>query len=78
MARGGTTGPDLAEWVVAVSWLKALPREQAVKDSDFFANQTALSASRTGTRSAGLRDAFELDLNADADTAAGPSESAPG
>ena len=53
MARAGTTDPDLAEWVVAVSWLKSLPREQAVKDSTSLRTRTALSASRTGTRSRG-------------------------
>lgn len=39
MSRGNTTDPDLAEWVVPVAWRRALPREDAIKDSDFFANQ---------------------------------------
>jgi hypothetical protein len=41
MARGGTTDPDLAEWVVPVSWIQARSRDEAVKDSDFFANQNS-------------------------------------
>jgi hypothetical protein len=41
MARGGTTDPDLAEWVVPVSWITAVPRDRALKDSDFFANQNS-------------------------------------
>jgi hypothetical protein len=39
MARGGATDPELAEWVVPVVWINAVPRDQAIKDSDFFANQ---------------------------------------
>jgi hypothetical protein len=33
--------PALAEWVVPVRWLQARQREQAIKDSDFFANQNS-------------------------------------
>jgi hypothetical protein len=33
--------PKLAEWVVPVSWTKALTREDAIKDSDLFANQNS-------------------------------------
>ena len=39
MARDGTDDPDIAEWVVPVDWEKTVPAEQAIKDSDFFANQ---------------------------------------
>ncbi len=33
--------PALAEWVVPVTWLKMRSREDAVRDSDFFANQNS-------------------------------------
>ena len=33
--------PALAEWVVPVTWLATRAREDAVKDSDFFANQNS-------------------------------------
>jgi len=41
MTRGGTMDPDIAEWVVPVRWIRALTRDEAVKDSDFFANQNS-------------------------------------
>jgi hypothetical protein len=34
--------PKLAEWVVPVRWLATRSREDAVKDSDFFANQNSV------------------------------------
>ncbi len=58
MARGGTTDPDLAEWVVPVSWLNAVPREEAVKDSDFFANQNSAVRLTHGYTIKRLTDAF--------------------
>lgn len=33
--------PKLAEWVVSVDWLATRSREEAVRDSDFFANQNS-------------------------------------
>jgi hypothetical protein len=33
--------PELAEWVVPVRWLATRSREEAIKDSDFFANQNS-------------------------------------
>ena len=61
MARGGTTDPDLAEWVVPVSWIKALPREEAVKDSDFFANQNSAVRLTHGYTLQRLAEAFGSD-----------------
>jgi hypothetical protein len=61
MARGGTTDPDLAEWVVPIAWNKGLPREDAIKDSDFFANQNSAVRLTHGYTLSRLVDAFELE-----------------
>ncbi len=61
MARGGTTDPELAEWVVPVDWIKTLPREDALKDSDFFANQNCAVRLTHGYTLKRLKDAFGLD-----------------
>lgn len=67
MARGGTTDPDLAEWVVPISWIKELPREEAIKDSDFFANQNSAVRLTHGYTLGRLVDEFELDPSSPAD-----------
>ncbi len=59
MGRGGTTDPDLAEWVVSVTWIKAVPREQALKDSDFFANQNSAVRLTHGYTLKRLAEAFD-------------------
>ena len=61
MARGGTTDPDLAEWVVPIAWIRELPREEAIKDSDFFANQNTAVRLTHGYTLSRLVEAFELD-----------------
>lgn len=58
MARGGTTDPELAEWIVPVSWIKAVSREEAVKDSDLFANQNSAVRLTHGYTLARLARAF--------------------
>jgi hypothetical protein len=60
MSRGGTSDPEMAEWVVPVRWIKALPREEAIKDSDFFANQNSAVRLTHGYTIRKLLDAFEL------------------
>jgi hypothetical protein len=60
MARGGTTDPDVAEWVVPVSWIKSLPRDDAVKDTDFFANQNSAVRLTHGYTLKRLRDLFTV------------------
>jgi hypothetical protein len=60
MSRGGTTDPELAEWVVPVKWIEALPREQALKDSDFFANQNCAVRLTHGYTVKALADRFGL------------------
>jgi|GEM_PF-464287 len=66
MARNETTDPDLAEWVVPVRWIKALPREQAIKDSDFFANQNSAVRLTHGYTIKGLTEAFGADDGSEA------------
>lgn len=61
MARGGTIDPDLAEWVVPVTWRKALTRDEAVKDSDFFANQNSAVRLTHGYTLRRLEQAFNAD-----------------
>jgi hypothetical protein len=58
MARGGTIDPDLAEWVVPIAWINAVPREQAIKDSDFFANQNSAVRLTHGYTLKRLTEAF--------------------
>jgi hypothetical protein len=61
MTRADTTDPDLAEWLVPVRWIKELPREEAIKDSDFFANQNSAVRLTHGYTLKRLTDAFHLD-----------------
>jgi len=41
MTRDGTNDPDEAEWLLPVRWINDVPRDQAIKDSDLFANQNS-------------------------------------
>lgn len=72
MTHGDASDPDLAEWVVPVRWIRTLAREDATKDSDFFANQTsavrltplhtsALDGGLTRQCGAGLRSAHRAE-----------------
>jgi hypothetical protein len=61
MNRGGTTDPDIAEWVVPIRWTQTLPREDAIKDSDFFANQNCAVKLTHGYTLERLAQAFGLD-----------------
>jgi hypothetical protein len=53
--------PKLAEWVVPVRWLKTRSREEAVKDSDFFANQNSAVKLTHGYTLRRLVDEFGVD-----------------
>jgi len=64
MTRGGTTDPDMAEWLLPVRWIKDVARDKAIKDSDFFANQNSAVRLTHGYTLKRLRDAFEVE-NAD-------------
>lgn len=52
--------PSLAEWVVPVRWLDARERENAVKDSDFFANQNSAVKLTHGYTLRALQRAFSI------------------
>lgn len=52
--------PALAEWVVPVRWLVALDRDDAIKDSDFFANQNSAVKLMHPYTQERLREAFNL------------------
>jgi len=73
MNRGGTTDPDVAEWVVPVRWTKTLPREAAIRDSDFFANQNPAVRLTHGYTLRRLRQVFELNGDSSAAGEAEPS-----
>jgi hypothetical protein len=53
--------PALAEWVVPVIWLKTRSREDAVRDSDFFANQNSAVKLTHGYTLERLSDEFEVE-----------------
>jgi hypothetical protein len=53
--------PALAEWVVPVRWIDARRREEAIRDSDFFANQNSAVKLTHGYTLERLIDAFGLD-----------------
>jgi hypothetical protein len=52
--------PALAEWVVPVRWIDARDRADAIKDSDFFANQNSAVKLTHGYTLRKLLDAFDL------------------
>jgi len=53
--------PALAEWIVPVRWIEARDRGDAVKDSDFFANQNSAVKLTHGYTLQKLVEAFGLD-----------------
>lgn len=53
--------PALAEWVVPVRWIEARDRADAVKDSDFFANQNSAVKLTHGYTLQKLLGAFGLE-----------------
>jgi hypothetical protein len=53
--------PALAEWIVPVRWIDARRREDAIRDSDFFANQNSAVKLTHGYTLERLNDAFRLD-----------------
>lgn len=52
--------PTLAEWVVPVSWTVTRTREDAIRDSDFFANQNSAVRLTHGYTLERLKQAFEV------------------
>ncbi|MEA2240671.1 MAG: hypothetical protein QOD24_227 [Solirubrobacteraceae bacterium] len=58
MTRNGTTDPDEAEWLLPVRWIHDVARDQAIKDSDLFANQNSAVRLTHGYTLKRLRDAF--------------------
>ena len=58
MTRNGTTDPDEAEWLLPVRWIQDVARDQALKDSDLFANQNSAVRLTHGYTLKRLRDAF--------------------
>ena len=61
MTHGGTEDPEQAEWVIPVRWAKAVPRDEALKDSDFFANQNSAVRLTHGYTLKRLRDQFGIN-----------------
>jgi hypothetical protein len=56
--------PPLAEWVVPVRWIEARERDDAVRDSDFFANQNSAVKLTHGYTLQKLAEAFGVDAMA--------------
>jgi hypothetical protein len=53
--------PAAAEWVVPVRWIDTRPREKAIRDSDFFANQNSAVKLTHGYTLKRLNEEFALD-----------------
>jgi hypothetical protein len=53
--------PGRAEWIVPVEWLATRKREEAIKDSDFFANQNSAVKLTHGYTLERLVRAFDLE-----------------
>lgn len=53
--------PTSAEWVVPVRWIDTRPKEEAIRDSDFFANQNSAVKLTHGYTLKRLSEEFELD-----------------
>lgn len=53
--------PALAEWVVPITWLKTRSRDNAVRDSDFFANQNSAVKLTHGYTLERLTKEFEVE-----------------
>ena len=60
-AGEGGHDPALSEWVVPVRWIKALDRQEAIKDSDFFANQNSAVKLTHGYTLQKLHRLFSID-----------------
>ena len=52
---------ELAEYVVPVRWIKTLSRADAIRDSDFFANQNSAVKLTHGYTLQRLAEAFGVD-----------------
>ncbi len=61
MTHRGTNDPEKAEWVLPIRWIRSLPREDAVRDSDLFANQNTAVRLTHGYTIRKLTDAFDLE-----------------
>ena len=66
MARAPEAGndaddPELAEWVVPVRWIETRARDDAIKDSDFFANQNSAVKLTHGYTLNRLAEGFDLE-----------------
>ena len=59
-AGDNTDDPKLAEWIVPVKWLATRSREEAIQDSDFFANQNSAVKLTHGYTLKRLKQAFGL------------------
>ena len=53
--------PAMAEWVVPVSWIESRGKDEAVKDSDFFANQNSAVKMTHGYTLERLTSAFGVE-----------------
>jgi hypothetical protein len=53
--------PDLAEWVVPINWIESRERGEAIKDSDFFANQNSAVKLTHGYTIKRLTEEFGLE-----------------
>jgi hypothetical protein len=62
MSRGGTDDPEEAEWLLPVRWIKDVARDQAMKDSDLFANQNTAVRLTHGYTLKTLRDVFLAEV----------------
>jgi hypothetical protein len=60
-ASAAEAGPPLAEWIVPVEWLATRKREEAIKDSDFSANQNSAVKLTHGYTLDRLVRAFDLE-----------------
>lgn len=54
--------PALAEWVVPVRWLRTRPKKEAIRDSDFFANQNSAAKLTHGYTLERLAAEFDVEL----------------
>jgi hypothetical protein len=57
----GADDPAKSEYVVRVEWIKALPREQAIREKGMFANQNSAAKLRHPFTIERLTEAFDLD-----------------
>ena len=55
------TEPDNMEYAVRVSWIRTLPRDQAIKETGLFANQNSACKLRSSFTLERLTERFGLD-----------------